>query len=74
MDKARELRMYGGQGLSISAGNYHTVISTKGMVYTCGCNTEDDHDKDDEELLKANRAHLGHSDSVNEMVPRLVEG
>ena len=71
VNKARELRMYGA-GLSIGAGDYHTVISTKGRVYTCGgCNDEDW--EENEELHEVNRAHLGHSDSVNELVPRLVE-
>ena len=76
--KARELRMYGGQGLTISAGNSHTVISTMGRVYTCGGHVPDededeDEDENDMELLKENRAHLGHGDSVDELVPRLVE-
>ena len=78
VDKARELMMYGGQGLSVSVGNYHTVISTKGRVYTCGGgdkdeDVEDDEGEDDMELLKANRAHLGHGNSKNELVPRLVK-
>ena len=53
VEKARELRMYGRQGLSICACNYHTVISTKGRVYTCGGENDDDEedeDEDDEDL------------------------
>ena len=57
VNKARELRMYGGQGLSISAGDYHTVISTKGRVYTCG-GPDPNYADDDEDVLKTNsRAH-----------------
>ena len=31
---ARELRMYGGHGLSVSACTYHTAINVWGRVYT----------------------------------------
>jgi len=78
--KARELRMYGGQGLSVSAGKTHTVINTMGRVYTCGGNdhdeqdeNEDEDEQDEDDELKANRAHLGHDDSVDVLVPRLVQ-
>ena len=72
--KARELRMYGEQGLSISAGSTHTVMCIMGRVYTCGGSYDDDEDDDaEDDELKSNRSHLGHGGSVNELVPRLVE-
>jgi len=67
--KARELRLYGGQGLSISTGKVHTVISTMGRVYTCGGS----YDEDEDDECELQQAYLGHGDSVNERVPRLVE-
>jgi len=67
--KARELRMYGAQGLSISAGHSHTVISIWGRVYTCG-GYQANEDEDNADFY---RAHLGHGDSVIELVPRFVE-
>jgi len=74
VEQARELRLYGGQGLSISAGKFHTVISVMGRVYTCGGNrNEEVHPHYDGYLSKADRAYLGHGDVVNELVPRLVE-
>jgi len=68
--KARELRLYEVPGLSISAGNTHTVISIMGRVYTCGGSNDPYQPK--EHGSKSNRSHLGHGDSVNELVPRLV--
>jgi len=65
--KARELRMYGVQELSIDAGVNHTVISTMGRVYTCGGRANDEHENEND------RAYLGHSGEEIEHVPRLVE-
>ena len=86
VNKARELMMYG-VPYSVSAGIVHTVISTHGMVYTCGGY---------DPLVQRGREHhtvvwtdqgkaysfgcgelgrLGHdSDDEDEWMPKLIEG
>jgi len=68
---ARELRIYGGKGLSISNSRFHTVMCTMGRVYTCGGYDDDEYAKHDEK--ERNRSFLGHGDVFNEMKPKLVE-
>ena len=73
--KARELRLYGGQGLSVSMGRVHFVLNFMGRVYTWSDSMDyEPHEKEqDEDVLKRNRAQLGHANTMNELVPRLVE-